>query len=121
MKIEVGDYVEGTYPDGRRFSGTVFANYAGSGYLRVGGAFAYHDDGTPLAGVEVTLHRKPLPPEPPIGSLVESRFGSIWRRVRSSWRAVAVTDGDTGRSWEELLRDHGPLTLLERGAVVRQP
>lgn len=51
-----------------------------------------------------------LPPEPPIGTLVENRYGDIWRHTQTNrWDHVRVEN--EWRTWEDLLQK-GPLTEL---------
>ena len=52
-----------------------------------------------------------LPPEPPIGSRVKDAKGDTWTRSESTtfpWQSA-------GRrwTWQDLLMDYGPLTLIE--------
>jgi hypothetical protein len=59
---------------------------------------------------DVTIYE--LPPEPPVGSRVKGS-GSIFRRNRDS-RYGWDHEGDTSAlSWVQVLRDYGPLTLIE--------
>lgn len=52
-----------------------------------------------------------LPPEPPVGSRVTDKAGKTWTRVEftaSPWR-----DAARRWAWQDLLKDHGPVTLIE--------
>ena len=51
-----------------------------------------------------------LPPEPPIGSRVKDREGTVWQAHNREWHR----DGSSvWREWPSLLLNHGPLTLIE--------
>jgi hypothetical protein len=58
----------------------------------------------------------PLPPEPPVGSVVLDRKGHAWQAVGPEFDDIPAawycTHDTMDQTWAELNAEHGPLTLL---------
>lgn len=97
-----------------------------------GGEFEEHPRGTPTAAEApsgtvaflingclvcvaaglLTEVAPPLPEEPEIGRVVLDVHGWAWQHIGSGRGDWCCTADDMGADWEELNREHGPLTQL---------